>query len=105
MGFATLYPSYTSLPLGLLGPSFRWSGGRCCRRSYRLDRASDRRDLDLRVHRRPRFGAVQQLLLTKPEGHQTLRRNLEGVDQDVADHVGPALAQRQVEVAAAARGG
>src|SRR5271154_3462944 len=44
---------------------------------------------------------IDELLLAEADGLNPLRRNLEGIDQRVADGVGPALAQRHAVLAPA----
>src|SRR5271167_3499760 len=70
----------------------------CCRRGLRalLRRLRNRHDLYLLVDRSRRMRGVQQLFLAQPHRLQALRRDLEGVDQYVADRVRPSLAEKRV---------
>src|ERR1700686_1331512 len=70
-----------------------------------LGRFSHGHELELGIDRRGRTVVVQHLLLAEAEGLKALARNFERVDHDVADHVGPPLAERQIVFASAGRGG
>src|SRR5262249_30284607 len=68
-----------------------------------LGQLRNRQNLDLLVGRRSRMRGIEQLLLAEPDRLDAFRRDLERVDQDVADGVGPALAQDHVAFALAVR--
>src|SRR6267154_733720 len=82
---------------------FRRRRRACCWRSGRrlalLGYLGNGQYLDLLVGGRGRMGGVEQLFLAKADRLDPLYRDLERVDQDVADRVGPALAQDHVALA------
>src|ERR1700730_7177541 len=96
---------FARLTLALFGPRFRrGDGGRDEGGRVDLERAN-RRNLDRLIDRRGRMAGVEHLLLAQADRQKTLRRNLEGVYQHFADHVGPPLAQRQIIFAPTCRYG
>src|SRR3954447_5467230 len=66
---------------------------------------SDRRNLDPLVGRRVRMRRIQKLLLAQTNRLQAFGGNPEGHRQNIANSIGPSLAQGEIEVAPAPRRG